>query len=236
VDPPLKYALIAAGGSGIRMKSGVPKQFLIVAGRPVLMHAMDAFTNADPAIQLVVVLPAKQISAWQALIDRYRFKTPHQLVDGGKERFDSVRNGLEHVPERALVAIHDGVRPVVRAPLIIQGFREAMEHGSAIPFIPVKESVRILDGRTYRPFPRNPLRIIQTPQTFRSELIKQAYRQPFREDFTDDATVVEAMGQSVNLFEGDPVNIKITVPEDVWVVEALLQRIGHRPSATGNLY
>lgn len=212
-----------AGGSGARMKSGIPKQFMTVGGKPVLMYSIEAFSLAVPTIQILVVLPAGQILAWQSLTGKYHLKTPYRILEGGKERFHSVKKGLEHIPDHVLVAIHDGVRPVIRPSLIIRCFRHAQEFGSAIPCIPLKESAREVDGTNHFPVPRDSIRIVQTPQVFRSEWIKQAYQQPFHVRFTDDATVLESIGRPVHLVDGDHLNIKVTYPEDLVVAEVLLK-------------
>lgn len=211
-----------AGGSGARMKSGIPKQFMPVAGKPLLMYSIEAFSRAVPTIQVLVVLPAGQIQTWQSLTEGYQLEIPYRLVEGGKERFHSVKKGLEYIPDHVLVAIHDGVRPVIRPSLILRCFRDAHEYGCAIPCIPLKESARKVDGTNHYPVPRDSIRIVQTPQVFRSEWIKQAYHQPFHERFTDDATVLESSGRPVYLVNGDSVNIKVTYPEDLAVAEVLL--------------
>lgn len=210
------------------MKSPIPKQFMDIAGLPVLMHTLNAFLKAVPSVHLVIVLPAGQMDTWTALIEKHSFRVPHRVTEGGQERFYSVKNGLEHVPDDSVVAIHDGVRPLVTPLLIRTCFRDALFYGSAVPCIVPAESVRVMTGSTHRPMDRNDIRIIQTPEAFQAALIKKAYQQPFRDSFTDDATVLEAMGHSVHLVEGNAWNIKITHPEDLILVEAILRMTGSR--------
>jgi 2-C-methyl-D-erythritol 4-phosphate cytidylyltransferase len=226
LNPGLKYAVMVAGGTGSRMVSGTPKQFMSLAGRPVLMHAITAFVHTIPSIRIILVLPPDYFSYWKALAARHHFDIEHQQVEGGEQRFHSVKNGLEIIPEDALVAIHDGVRPFIGKSLIEEAFQCAQQYGSAIPCIALNESVRRIEGDNSRPFPRDLLRIVQTPQVFHARLIKNAYKQDFQESFTDDATVLENSGLPVHLIQGDPLNIKITYPEDLIMAEAIMKRVG----------
>lgn len=210
------------------MKSRIPKQFMDIAGVPVLMHTLNAFLKAVPSVHLVLVLPAGQIDTWNALIEKHSFRAPHRVTEGGQKRFYSVKNGLEHVPADSVVAIHDGVRPVVASRLILTCFRDALRYGSAVPCIVPAESVRVMTEGTHKPMDRNDIRIIQTPQAFQAALIKKAYQQPFRDSFTDDATVLERSGMPVHLIQGDPLNIKITCPEDLILAEAIMTIVGSR--------
>ena len=203
--------------------SRIPKQFMEIAGLPVLMHTLNAFLNAVPDIHLVIVLPAGQMDTWNALVEKHSFRVPHRLALGGQKRFNSVKNGLEHVPDDSVVAIHDGVRPAVTSRLIRTCFQGALRYGSAVPCILPAESVRVMTGGTHKPMDRNAVRIIQTPQAFQAALIKKAYQQPFQESFPDDATVLERSGMPVHLVQGDPLNIKITYPEDLILAEAILK-------------
>ncbi len=225
MDPDLKYAVIAAGGEGARMNSRIPKQFLAINGMPILMLAINAFAEAIPSIQLIIVLPPAQIPTWKSLIGSLRFTVPHRIVEGGSLRFDSVRNGLEKVPDNSLVAIHDGARPVVPHQLIRNCFLRAKEQGCAVPCIHPVESVRWIEKGMHRPVSRENIRIVQTPQVFQAALIKKAYQQPFRESFTDDATVLEASGHPIHLVEGYRWNIKITYPEDLAAAEAVMKSL-----------
>ncbi|HEY9118050.1 MAG TPA: 2-C-methyl-D-erythritol 4-phosphate cytidylyltransferase [Roseivirga sp.] len=216
-----KYAVIVAGGSGTRMQSEIPKQFIELKGLPILMHTINAFHFDN--IQIILVLPGDQIDFWKHLIDQYDFKTPHQTVIGGSARFDSVKNGLKSIStEEGLVAIHDGVRPLIDREIINRSFEEASKNGNAIVSIPLKDSIRSVDSTSNRQEDRSRFRLIQTPQTFQLNLIKQAFEQPFDPLFTDDASVLEKAGFSINLIEGSYQNIKITTPEDLLIAESFL--------------
>jgi 2-C-methyl-D-erythritol 4-phosphate cytidylyltransferase len=217
-----KFAIIVAGGTGTRMNAGIPKQFLLLAGKPLLMHSIGAFSLAFPDISMVLVLPPGQFTSWQKLCDQYSFKQPHQLVVGGETRFHSVKNALSVIDGDGLVAIHDGARPLVSESLIRSAFLTAGQMGNAIPVINLNESVRILSGDTNLAVNREVYRVVQTPQVFHAATIKNAYEQEFRECFTDDATVAESMGEIIHLIDGDPVNIKITHPYDLAAAEVLL--------------
>lgn len=204
------------------MNTGVPKQFLLLAGEPILMHAIRVFHRYDPGMTLFVVLPENQIAHWEELCSKHSFPVPHQLVKGGKTRFCSVRNGLEQVSNDGLVAIHDGVRPLVSIDTLKRTFEEAGRSGNAIPVIRMDESIRETGTSGSRNVVRENLRIVQTPQVFRKDLIKKAYREAGHEDFTDDATVLEAIGETIHLVEGNTENIKITRPSDLLCAESLL--------------
>ncbi len=217
-----RVALIVAGGKGLRMGSELPKQFLPVAGKPVLMHTLEAFRRCDADIQLILVLPAEQQAYWQALCEEYCFDVPHTVADGGETRFHSVKNGLAYVQEPALVAVHDGVRPFVAAGVIEHGYRLAELHRAVIPVIDVVETVRFLTENGSETVDRNRYKLVQTPQVFDAALLKQAYLQTYSPSFTDDASVVEALGVPVHLTEGNRENIKITTPFDLKIGEALL--------------
>jgi len=217
-----KYCIIVAGGSGRRMKSAIPKQFLLLGGRPLLMHTVERFHSFDDTIEIILVLPSEHHSLWRGIIREYSFNIRHKIVSGGEERFHSVKAGLSCVSETSLVAVHDGVRPLVSHDTIWRCFADAEEFGTAIPFIEPADSVRILDGDDSRPYPRNEVCLIQTPQVFRSSLIISAYDRDFDPSFTDDATVAEAAGINIHLTHGNRENIKITTPEDLAVAHALL--------------
>jgi len=219
-----KSAIIVAGGIGTRMNAGIPKQFLLLRGKPMLMHSIKAFNTAYPGITLVLALPPDQFPAWETLCREYQFNVPHTLSAGGKTRFHSVRQALSVIPGEGLVAIHDGVRPLVSTTLIRQAFQTATKLGNCIPVIPLSESIRILKGETSLPVDRNVYRVVQTPQVFRVDMIKKAYEQPWEERFTDDATVAESIGETIHLIPGDPVNLKITHPSDLTVAESLFEK------------
>ncbi|MDD2631463.1 MAG: 2-C-methyl-D-erythritol 4-phosphate cytidylyltransferase [Bacteroidales bacterium] len=217
-----KYAIIVAGGSGARMGYVVPKQFLLLAGKPLLMHTLIRFREAISELQLIVVLPFDHIETWQRLCSEHRFSIPHQMVAGGRERFFSVRNGLEKITAAGWVAVHDGVRPLVSAKLIQMAFEAAARDGSAIPVITPTESLRQITGNGSHSVNRTEHRLVQTPQVFDAQRLAEAYRQPFRTDFTDDATVWEAANNKVHLIEGELNNIKITRPFDLLLAEQYL--------------
>ncbi len=218
-----KYCIIVAGGSGRRMKSAIPKQFLLLEGKPLLMHTIERFHSFDSAIEIILVLPSEHHSLWNGLVREYSFEISHKVVSGGEERFHSVRAGLECVTEESLVAVHDGVRPLVSHDTIWRCFADAEEFGNAIPFIEPADSVRIITGDDSKPCLRNEVRLIQTPQIFRSSLIISAYDREYDPSFTDDATVAEAAGIKVHLTHGNRENIKITTPEDLTVAHALIR-------------
>jgi 2-C-methyl-D-erythritol 4-phosphate cytidylyltransferase len=205
------------------MKSDIPKQFIPLSGLPVLMHSIRAFIHFDPSILIVVALPSEFRKMWEELCNRYDFRIGHTISNGGEKRFHSVKNALLLIPDESLVAIHDGVRPLVSAETIRNAFHDAGKYGNAVPVIPVHDSVRKAEGDSNSVVPRDSLRLIQTPQVFRAELIKNAYRSADRDDYTDDATLLEMTGERIHLFEGNRENIKITYPVDIEVAEALLK-------------
>ena len=218
-----KYAIIVAGGKGLRMGGELPKQFIPVEGRPVLMRTLDAFHACDASIQLILVLPHDHQAYWHELCVQYQFAVPHRIADGGATRFHSVQSGLSLVdaPE-ALVAVHDGVRPFVSPEVIRRCYAEAEAHGAVVPVIPVVETVRQLVGEGSKTVARDAYRLVQTPQTFRATLLRRAYEQPYTDAFTDDASVVEALGSAVTLVDGNRENIKLTTPFDLIVAKALV--------------
>lgn len=217
-----KSVVIVAGGKGTRMKSDTPKQFIEVAGKPVLMHTILKFYHCIRDIQIVVVLPFEQIETWNRLISEHRFTIPHQITPGGAERFYSVKNGLAMLEDSGLVAIHDGVRPLVSDSVIKTSFQAAEISGGAIPVISPADSLREVSGTESSPVNRNNYKLVQTPQTFLTKRIKKAYEQAFETKFTDDATVFEADGNSITLIDGNIENIKITRAIDLKVVESCL--------------
>jgi 2-C-methyl-D-erythritol 4-phosphate cytidylyltransferase len=216
------YVVIVAGGSGKRMGTETPKQFLELAGRPVLMHTIERFKLFSDAIEIITVLPENQLRFWFDIQKKHSFSVLHTLVKGGSNRFLSVRNGLEFVKSPGLVAIHDGVRPFVSLDTIKRCFETAEKYGNAIPAISPTESLRILTDKGSQPVSRFNVKQIQTPQVFDAALIKKAYQQEYSHDFTDDATVLEKTGEKINIIEGNRENIKITNPEDLVISSALL--------------
>jgi 2-C-methyl-D-erythritol 4-phosphate cytidylyltransferase len=218
-----KYAVIVAGGSGLRMGSSTPKQFLLLQGVPVLQHTLTAFLQAYTDLQIILVLPAAHIMFGEEMITSMKGGERAQIVEGGDTRFQSVKNGLAYVERSSVVFVHDGVRCLISAALIRRCYEQAVEKGSAIPAVAATDSVRIEEGNQHTVIDRNKIRIIQTPQTFLSDILVDAFQQQYQPSFTDEATVVEAAGQQVHLIEGDYNNIKITRPVDLYIAEKLLQ-------------
>lgn len=222
-----KYVIIAAGGSGNRMDTATPKQFLPLAGKPILMHAINAFHQCDAEIEVIVVLPENRISEWEQLCEQHKFTINHTIAEGGETRFHSVKNGLATADYTdyadVLIAVHDGVRPLVSTQLINKVFETAERSGSAIPTIPVDESIRNVKDDQNKTVDRKDYRIIQTPQCFRADIIKSAYEQAYNEIFTDEASVVEAAGEKIHLVEGERKNMKITSPQDLLIAEMLIK-------------
>ncbi len=218
-----RYAVIVAGGKGLRMGGDVPKQFLPIGGRPVLMRTIEAFVRAVPEVSVILVLPASQQQYWYDLCARYSFGVPFTVADGGETRFHSVRNGLALIPEseEGTVAVHDGVRPFVSPEVITRCYEEAERSGSAVPVVPVVETLRHLRQGESCTVPRDEYRLAQTPQTFGLDLLRKAYSQEYRPCFTDDASVVEALGVKVSLVDGNRENIKLTTPSDISYAEYL---------------
>lgn len=219
------YALIVAGGSGKRMGTKIPKQFLELAGKPVLMHTIERFKAFNEAITIITVIPEEQFGLWKELQEAHSFSIPQTLVKGGDTRFMSVKNGLEAVGPAGLVAIHDGVRPLVSIDTIKRCFEAAGKSGSAIPVIGLTDSLRMITNGGSIPADRQRFRLVQTPQVFEISLIRNAYLQPYCPEFTDDATVVEKAGGKISLVEGNRENIKITNPEDLLAAETLLSSL-----------
>lgn len=216
-----KYVIIVAGGKGLRMGSDLPKQFLPIGGKPVLMHTLEAFRKYDAMLQIILVLPQEQQQFWKQLCEQHRFAVEHLVADGGETRFHSVKNGLSLVQSPGLVGVHDGVRPFVSTEVIRRCYDLAKEQKAVIPVIDVVETVRHLTDGGSETVSRSDYKLVQTPQVFDTELLKQAYAQEYTPFFTDDASVVEAMGVPVYLVEGNRENIKITTPFDLKVGSAL---------------
>ena len=227
------YVIIVAGGKGLRMGSDIPKQFLPVGGKPVLMRTLERFREYSPTLQIILVLPKAQQDYWRQPCQQYQFPLPveegvrggsYLLADGGETRFHSVQNGLALIPDDAegVVGVHDGVRPFPSIEVIRNCYETAREKKAVIPVIPVAETVRQLEGATSFTVPRDDYRLVQTPQCFDIQLLKAANRQPYNDGFTDDASVVEAYGFDITLVEGNRENIKITTPYDLKIAEALI--------------
>lgn len=229
-----RCVIIVAGGKGLRMGGDLPKQFIPMAGKPILMHTLEAFHRWDPKARLVLVLPKAQQDYWALLAREIGCRVPHEVADGGETRFHSVRNGLRRLSDtisgydgQVLVGVHDGVRPFVTPEVIEACFAKAARTGAAVPAVPLVDSIRELDeGGASRPVSRERFVAVQTPQVFDLALLEAAYQQPYSPDFTDDASVVEALGgdKSVSLVEGDRENIKITTPIDLIVAKALFAK------------
>lgn len=220
----MDYIIIVAGGKGLRMGSDIPKQFLPIGGKPVLMRTLERFRQYSPTLQIILVLPKAQQDYWQKLCKEYAFDIDYQLADGGETRFHSVQNGLAKIPDNAqgVVGVHDGVRPFPSIEVIRNCYETAREKKAVIPVIPVVETVRQLEGATSFTVPRDDYRLVQTPQCFDIQLLKAANRQPYNDGFTDDASVVEAYGFDITLVEGNRENIKITTPYDLKIAEVLI--------------
>lgn len=217
-----KHIIIVAGGKGLRMGGEIPKQFLPIGGKPVLMRTIEAFHLYDNTIHVVLVLPVSQQAYWRELCKKYSFELPHEVADGGETRFHSVMNGLALVEGEGLVGVHDGVRPFVSQEVITRCYAEAGTKKAVIPVIGVVETVRRLEGTDSVTVPRDQYKMVQTPQVFDVALLQRAYQQKYTEMFTDDASVVEALGEKVFLVEGNRENIKLTTPFDLKLAEMLI--------------
>lgn len=216
-----KYIIIVAGGKGLRMGGDIPKQFLPVCGKPVLMRTLEAFHAYDASIRLILVLPVSQQAYWKQLCEEYQFELVHEIANGGETRFHSVKNGLALVEEDGLVGVHDGVRPFVSQEVITRCYEEAASLKAVIPVIGVVETVRHLTEEGSETVPRDQYKLVQTPQVFDVTLLHRAYQQEYTDLFTDDASVVEALGEKVYLVEGNRENIKLTTPFDLKLAELL---------------
>ena len=216
-----KHIIIVAGGKGLRMGGDIPKQFLPVCGKPVLMRTMEAFYAYDADIHIILVLPVSQQAYWKELCQEYQFALSHDIANGGDTRFHSVMNGLALVEGDGLVGVHDGVRPFVSQEVIARCYEEAAEKKAVIPVIDVVETVRHLTEKGSETVPRNQYKLVQTPQVFEVELLRRAYQQAYTDLFTDDASVVEALGEKVHLVQGNRENIKLTTPFDLKLAEML---------------
>ena len=216
-----KHIIIVAGGKGLRMGGDIPKQFLPVCGKPVLMRTLEAFHAYDASIHLILVLPVSQQVYWKQLCEKYQFDLMHEIADGGETRFHSVKNGLALIKEDGLVGVHDGVRPFVSQEVIARCYDEALSLKAVIPVVGVVETVRHLTDEGSETVPRDQYKLVQTPQVFDVALLRRAYEQTYTDMFTDDASVVEALGEKVYLVEGNRENIKLTTPFDLKLAELL---------------
>ena len=219
-----RYAIIVAGGSGQRMKSSIPKQFMELVGRPVLMHTLEKFYSSSASIELIVVLPKSHHSTWKTLCTKHQFSIPHQIAVGGASRFESVKSGLKFCSEVSIIAVHDGVRPLISSDLILRMYKETEMNKALIPVCPITESIRRVSDGSSKALDRSQYYLVQTPQCFSSETLQKAYQQEEKATFTDDASVVEATGQKVFLCDGESSNIKLTSPKDLLLAEAIMSR------------
>ena len=220
----MDYIIIVAGGKGLRMGTDIPKQFLPIGGKPVLMRTLERFREYSADLQIILVLPEAQQEYWHQLCEEYHFNVEYTLANGGQTRFHSVQNGLAKVPDDAIgvVGVHDGVRPFPSIEVIRNCYETAREKKAVIPVIPVVETVRHLENEGSKTVPRGDYRLVQTPQTLDIQLLKAANRQPYNDGFTDDASVVESFGYEITLVEGNRENIKITTPYDMKIAEVLI--------------
>lgn len=221
----MDYIIIVAGGKGLRMGGDLPKQFMPLHGKPVLMHTIERFRAYSDELKIILVLPHEQQDYWRQICQKHNFTVEHTVVDGGQTRFHSSQNGVAAVPDDAtgVIGIHDGVRPFVSEETIARCFEAARQFGAALPVLPVTDTLRrVTDDGGYN-VQRNDYRTVQTPQTFDAQLLKQAFKQPYSDNFTDDASVVEALGHKVTMVDGNRENIKLTTPFDLVVAEALIK-------------
>ena len=221
----MDYIIIVAGGKGLRMGGDLPKQFMPLHGKPVLMHTIERFRAYSDELKIILVLPHEQQDYWRQICQKHNFTVEHTVVDGGQTRFHSSQNGVAAVPDDAtgVIGIHDGVRPFVSEETIARCFEAARQFGAALPVLPVTDTLRrVTDDGGYN-VQRNNYRTVQTPQTFDAQLLKQAFKQPYSDNFTDDASVVEALEHKVTMVDGNRENIKLTTPFDLVVAEALIK-------------
>ena len=219
-----KIAVIVAGGNGLRMNTALPKQFLLLKGKPVLYYTIETFLQAYDDLTIILVLPEEYISAGQEIIDAFFDYNRIQITAGGRTRFHSVQNGLALINDESIVFVHDGVRCRLTTDLIHRCYAAAIDFGSAIPVVDCKDSVRLIKGEENETIERTRIKFVQTPQTFHSKILLPAFKIDYKDKFTDEATVVEAFGLKVNLIEGEDNNIKITLPVDLLLAEKLMDQ------------
>jgi 2-C-methyl-D-erythritol 4-phosphate cytidylyltransferase len=219
------YAILVAGGSGNRMQSVIAKQFLLLDGKPVLMHTLEAFHKCVLNPEILLVLNIHQHAYWEELCNTYNCSIPHQVIKGGEQRFHSVKNGLKAIKGKGIVAVHDAVRPLVSPELIEKSFQVAEENGNCVVGITPTDSIRrVVGSKKSESLNRNEVALIQTPQTFNLDVLRKSYEKPFRNEFTDDASVAEYSGFDINMIEGERENIKITYPEDLEIASIFLRK------------
>lgn len=221
------------------MNTPVPKQFLKLNGKPVLLHSIQAFYNFNPGTRIILVLPADQFDQWERIKNEYRPEADVQVVAGGATRFESVNNGLKLIPDDpgTLIAVHDAVRPLVSKKTIVTAFKAAERYGSGVPALPLNDSIRMIESATSIAVDRSKYCLIQTPQCFLAPLLKRAYQQEYKYTFTDDASVVESIGETIRLVDGNTENLKLTTPIDMALAEALISyRLQHANDLTGGTH
>ena len=218
-----KYAVIVAGGSGLRMNSHIPKQFLLIKNKPLLFYTLDVFLKAYAGLKIILVLPEEHISKGQEIIDAYFDNSRITICEGGRTRFHSVQNGLSLINEESIIFVHDGVRCLVTKDLIERCYAQATNSGSAIPVVTSKDSIRLITPEGHEALDRNNVKLVQTPQTFLSKILLNSFKIDYKDKFTDEATVVEAFGIKVTLIEGEENNIKITTPGDMFIAEQIIK-------------
>ncbi|HTB07127.1 MAG TPA: 2-C-methyl-D-erythritol 4-phosphate cytidylyltransferase [Bacteroidia bacterium] len=219
-----RYVIIVGGGNGARMNTPVPKQFLKLDGKPIIMHSINKFVDTIPDICVILVLPAEHLKFWEAMCDEYGFHKHVKVALSGETRFHSVKAGLEFVTEEnAVIGVHDAVRPLVTSKTILAAYKAAEMYGNAIPAIPINDSIRQIESTRNIAVDRSRYCATQTPQCFRADILKKAYTHDYHYTYTDDAMVVEAMGEAIRLVDGNPENIKITGPKDLIIAEALMK-------------
>jgi 2-C-methyl-D-erythritol 4-phosphate cytidylyltransferase len=223
-----KYAVIVAGGTGSRMGSNLPKQFILLKDKPLLYYTLKTFIEAYHDMQLILVLSADYINMGQEIVDAYFDKNRIRITEGGDTRFQSVKNGLTLIDAESIIFVHDGVRCLLTVDLIHRCYETALATGSAVPVMPSKDSVRLLTDENSEPVDRNKVMLVQTPQTFHSKILLPAYQIDYKDKFTDEATVVEAYGLKISLVEGEEMNIKITRPVDLLMAERIIEELGIR--------
>lgn len=217
-----KYAVIVAAGTGSRMKSDVPKQFMLLKNKPVLFYAVDTFLKAYVDLEVILVLPTEHMAKGQEIIDGFFDSKRIRICEGGRTRFQSVKNGLSLIEVESIIFVHDGVRCMLTSDLIHRCYTAVEEFGTAVPVVNCKESVRIITEEGNEPLDRDLVKVVQTPQAFHSRILLPAFQIDYKEKFTDEATVVEAYGLKIHLVEGEENNIKITQPSDLLFAESLI--------------
>jgi 2-C-methyl-D-erythritol 4-phosphate cytidylyltransferase len=220
-----KYAIIVAGGTGSRMHGEIPKQFMLLCGKPVILYSMETFHAYDPSINIILVIHPDYLPLWEQQCTEFKISVPFHVVAGGETRFDSVKNGLTLLDDEGFVAVHDAARPVIDAGFISKIYSEAEKYGSAMPGVALNDTIRKINGDTSHQLDRSSLRAMQTPQVFKVSELKRAYMQSYRPAYTDDASVMQSAGFPLHLTEGKPENIKITNPLDILFAEILMKSL-----------